>query len=106
MGLLSLRYYVDSGYVRGRMIFAKARRRNEINVPGEEYDDGDGHGDCDGEEGVPGEAVLHVVEAEVADEEAAAQLGRRRLYLPREPVFDRLRTFKRRCGCVIFASNV
>ena len=82
------------------MIFAKAASQPK-NVPGEEHDDGDGHGDCDGEEGVPGEAVLHVVEAEVADEEAAAQLGRRRLYLPREPLFDRLR--KRRC--VIFASN-
>ena len=62
-----------------------------MNSPGKEDDDGDGHGDGDGEEGVPGQAVLHVVEAEVADEEAAAQLGRRSLNEPREPVADHLR---------------
>ena len=64
---------------------------SQINLPGEKDDDGDGHGDGDGEEGVIGQAVLHVVEAEVADEEPAAQLGRRAPDLPREPALDCLR---------------
>ena len=64
---------------------------SQINLPGEEDDDGDGHGHSDGEKGVVGQAVLHVVEAEVADEEPAAQLGRRAPDLPREPALHRLR---------------
>ena len=53
----------------------------------EEDDEGDGHRQSDGADSANRQAVLHVVEGQVADEPAVAHAGRSRIQLLMHPLF-------------------